>query len=100
MRVDIENMLRQIGESASKRYGYQYMLSEFTKNLRELRDRTERGDMAALDEFFKIYVFSDLKDYARSTQETSPAPCSHVNARADSRGDAWCVECGQQLFDR
>ncbi len=95
MRVDIENMLRQIGESASRKFGYQYMLSEFSKNLRELRDRTERGDMAALDEFFKIYVFSDLKDYARAAQET-PDECeciAHETELADGTHSKKCFLC-------
>lgn len=28
------------------------------RHLRELRDRTEKGDLAALDDFFALYVFS------------------------------------------
>lgn len=96
MRVDIQNMLRQIGESASRKYGYQYMLSEFAKNLRELRDRTERGDMAALDEFFKIYVFSDMKDYARAALETV-AGCTN-NGKCQWLADAInkCEHCRSQ----
>jgi len=28
-------------------------------HLKQLRDRTERGDLSALDEFFNLYVFAD-----------------------------------------
>ena len=32
------------------------------RNLKELRDRTDKGDMTALQEFFSIFVFDDDKD--------------------------------------
>lgn len=71
MRVDIENMLRQIGAQVGNRYAYQHMLGQLAKNLLELRDRTQAGDLTALNAFFAIYVFGDGKTYVRSTQETS-----------------------------
>jgi hypothetical protein len=72
MRVNIENMLRQIGAQVGNRYAYQHMLGQLAKDLLELRDRTQAGDLSALDEFFAGYVFGDGRTYARSTQETTP----------------------------
>jgi hypothetical protein len=71
MRVNIENMLRQIASAVHRSpYGYAFMLGELSKHLRQLRDRTEAGDSTALDEFFRLYVFDDQKEYARAGLET------------------------------
>lgn len=34
------------------------MLEELVRNLKELKERTGKGDMAAIDEFFDIFVFN------------------------------------------
>lgn len=72
MRIDVENMLRQAGRAAGNRYGYEFSLGHLAECLQELRDRTVAGDMAALDEFFKLYVFDDGKDYADLKRVTAP----------------------------
>lgn len=57
MRVNIENIAK-IGSSRDKAWA----LNELVRNLKELRDRTNAGDMAALDEFFALFVFNDNQD--------------------------------------
>jgi hypothetical protein len=41
------------GESVA---GYGFALRELANNLRELKERTDKGDMAAVAEFFTVYV--------------------------------------------
>lgn len=43
-----------------------------------------------------------LKAYlaAKRAEKETPAECPHKQVNADSRGDVWCAECGQQVFDR
>jgi hypothetical protein len=61
MKVNIENAVRQScwlmkGEFAK---GYAYTLSELIDNLKELKERHDKGESKeALDEFFNVYVFS------------------------------------------
>jgi hypothetical protein len=45
--------------------GNKYVVTEMIKNLKELRDRTAKGDITALDEFFGLYIFSDGVEYTR-----------------------------------
>lgn len=60
MKINIENLLRQLGASVGDRYGYKYALEQLTENLKYLRDRNLAGaGQAALDEFLRLYVFSD-----------------------------------------
>ena len=54
MRINIENCAR-VGNRSEKAW----CLDELVRNLKELRDRTDAGDMAALDEFFGVFVFDD-----------------------------------------
>lgn len=54
MRVNIENCSNN-GDAGAK----EWVLEELVKNLKELRDRTDAGDMKALDEFFGLFVFND-----------------------------------------
>lgn len=73
MRINIQNMLRQAGHAIPSHRdtgAYSYVLQQLAGHLLQLRDRTQTGDMTALDEFFKLYVFDDGKDYGRSAQET------------------------------
>lgn len=42
-----------------------YMLRQLQKHLLELRERTNRGDLTALDEFFALYVVEDAERYSR-----------------------------------
>lgn len=44
---------------------YRGALPQLADNLRELRDRTQAGDMSALDEFFALYVFGDERERER-----------------------------------
>lgn len=54
MRVNIENCAAT-GSKSDKAW----LCEELVRNLKELRDRTRSGDMAALDEFFGLFVFND-----------------------------------------
>jgi len=74
MRINIQNMLRQAGHaipSDRDTGAYSFVLQQLGGHLLQLRDRTQAGDLTALDEFFKLYVFNDGKDYTRS-----PAVCA------------------------
>jgi len=53
MRINIENCVRNCGANGI----YKGSLTELVENLKELRQRTAAGDMTALDEFFRVYVF-------------------------------------------
>lgn len=54
MRVNIENCAKTGGNKDKA-----WLLDELVRNLKEVRDRTSVGDMAALDEFFALFVFND-----------------------------------------
>jgi hypothetical protein len=54
MKVNIENAAAT-GSPKTKAW----LLDELVKNLKELRDRTEAGDMSAIDEFFDLFKFND-----------------------------------------
>ena len=68
MKVSISGLL--YGLKLKKRVNKfdAYLLGKFEEHLRELRDRTEAGDMTALDEFFWLYVFDDHKEYKREAR--------------------------------
>lgn len=53
-------------------------LRTLAANLRELSDRTEAGDLAALDEFFGLYVFEGRGVYARPRCEGEPVHAERV----------------------
>jgi hypothetical protein len=64
MKQSLPGLLLRVGEivsHADRQHGpgYQYAIGELIGNLRELRDRTKAGDMAAIEEFFSVYVFGD-----------------------------------------
>jgi len=61
IQCDLTGLLWNAGANRDRkmRGWYQYGLAELHDNLRELRERTSRGDMAAVDEFFGVYVFSE-----------------------------------------
>lgn len=54
MTCDLDGLLT----NGAKR-DYEFPLKQLADHLRELRDRTRAGDMAAVEEFFSIYTFSD-----------------------------------------
>ena len=56
MRLNIENAI-----SFGKKGELKWVLEELVRNLKELKKRTDKGDMAALDEFFDIFVFNEEK---------------------------------------
>ena len=57
MKVNVEHMLVLAGREAGG--SFRHSLPELATNLKELRDRASKGDgMAALNEFFEVYVFS------------------------------------------
>lgn len=55
MRINIENAARCAFTAKQAKW----VLGELVKNLKELRDRTQNGDLSALDEFFDLYRFND-----------------------------------------
>ena len=56
MRLNIENAI-----SCGKKGELKWVLEELVRNLKELKKRTDKGDMAAIDEFFDIFVFNEEK---------------------------------------
>lgn len=83
MRVNVGHLLRQAGHAAGNRYGYKYALEELADNLKELRDRSRRGDgQAALNDFFSVYVFGDGQSSTSGTAPTvtdgGPAEAGHL----------------------
>lgn len=70
MRINIQNMLRQAANAIPRKRdsgAYRYVLGQLAGHLLQLRDRTQACDLTALDEFFKLYVFDDGKEYSRPT---------------------------------
>lgn len=55
MRINIENALAQMPAGEGNRF----VLKELIRHLKELRDRTDAGDLGAVGEFFELYRFSD-----------------------------------------
>ncbi|MFC2303715.1 MAG: hypothetical protein ACFNT5_00790 [Cardiobacterium hominis] len=56
MQLNIENAI-----SFGKKGELKWVLEELVRNLKELKKRTDKGDMAAIDEFFDIFVFNEEK---------------------------------------
>jgi len=56
MKLNIENAI----VFGNKRE-LQWVLEELVRNLKELKERTDKGDMAAIDEFFDIFVFNEKR---------------------------------------
>lgn len=54
MKVNIENASLR-GDNNTRAW----VLETLVTNLKELRDRTQQGDMNALNEFFEIFKFND-----------------------------------------
>ena len=55
MKINIENGLRQLCPSEQGKW----LAEKLVADLKELRDRTQKGDKAALDEFFTLYCFDE-----------------------------------------
>lgn len=90
MRINVQNMLRQVGHALPRRNtaAYPYVLKQLAEHLLQLRDRTQAGDLVALDEFFALYVFDDGRAYERQSPVT-PA-----------RKRPACAGCGLDATDR
>ncbi len=56
MQLNIENAI-----GFGKKGELKWVLEELVRNLKELKKRTDKGDMAAIDEFFDIFVFNEEK---------------------------------------
>ena len=56
MQLNIENAI-----SFGKKGELKWVLEELVRNLKELKKRPDKGDMAAIDEFFDIFVFNEEK---------------------------------------
>jgi len=78
MYINIERIGREISRVLSgKSVGrippeYQKALWQWITNLKVLRDRTERGDLTALDDFFGVYGFDDSGFTTYRRQERQP----------------------------
>ena len=59
---DPEEWPTQVMTAGYHRHGIE---GHLLKHLRQLRDRTMTGDYAALDDFFRLYVFEDDVEYRR-----------------------------------
>ena len=69
MKVNVANMLRIAGRDAGG--AFRHSLPELATNLRELRDRHRAGDgAAALEEFFRVYVFGDERPPEQRSEDT------------------------------
>lgn len=55
MKVNIENLLRIVGNEIGNHY--QYAMTAFAQDLKTMRDRVRAGDPKAFEEFFATYVF-------------------------------------------
>lgn len=56
MQLNIENAI-----GFGKKGELKWVLEELVRNLKELKKRTDKGDMTAIDEFFDIFVFNEEK---------------------------------------
>ena len=56
MKLNIENAI-----VFGKKRELQWVLEELVRNLKELKERTDKGDMAAIDEYFDIFVFNEKR---------------------------------------
>lgn len=60
MKVSLDGLLQNAAKATRGIYGHS--LLELLENLKELRRRTQSGDMIALNEFFAIYVVKENED--------------------------------------
>lgn len=59
-KINIENMINNACTSIKSNYGYDFVLKELVKHLRQLRDGHNKGNSKNIcDAFFKLYVFND-----------------------------------------
>ena len=56
MQLNIDNAI-----SLGKTGVLKWVLEELVRKLKELKKRTDKGDMASIDEFFDIFVFNEEK---------------------------------------
>lgn len=56
MQLNIENAI-----GFGKKGELKWVLEELVRNLKELKKRTDKGDMTAITEFFDIFVFNEEK---------------------------------------
>lgn len=74
MKVNLKGLLTTAGREAGGHF--RHTLPELYGNLVELRERTLRGDMTVLDEFFALYVIPEYAEKPGATSE--PAPAAHA----------------------
>ena len=56
MKLNIENAI-----CLNRKRELKWVLEELVRNLKELKERIDKGDMTAIDEFFDIFVFNEEK---------------------------------------
>lgn len=76
MKVNLKGLLTSAGQEAGGHF--RHTLPELYDNLVELRERTQKGDMAAIDEFFALYVIHEQAGKSGTTSSAPPA--SHASA--------------------
>lgn len=56
MKLNIENAI-----CLNRKRELKWVLEELVRNLKELKERIDKGDMTAITEFFDIFVFNEEK---------------------------------------
>lgn len=108
MKVNIENCIR-VMEVKSNSTGNKFCCEELVKHLKELREKTEKGDFSVLEEFFNLYSFSDNRNLFTSPYKLpgtkkckDPRFCEicHTLARCYFVGDIRvCDECMEKCVN-
>jgi hypothetical protein len=82
MKVNIVNAAAQRDPSMKP-----WLLDELVRNLKEMRDRSNTGDMqAAVTEFFNVFVFNDKPSCVHKWQTTQ---------QGQTYADVRCETCGK-----
>lgn len=82
MKVNIEHAAK-VGDASGKAW----LLDELVRNLKEMRDRSNAGDMqAAVTEFFNVFVFNDKPSCVHKWTTTQ---------QGQTYADVRCEACGK-----
>lgn len=87
MRVDLGGLVENVLRGRRYKYGEDFMLRQLVKHLQQLRDRTERGDLTVLDDFFSCYIFDMGTDYERQPDAQHVAICDLLQKARDTFRD-------------
>ena len=84
MRINIENFVNKIRYKTIR-----FVLRELVGNLKELKNRFDAGDVAAVNEFFDLYVFNDSEESERPPMSKSLSLVLQERRRQDYK---WGVQ--------